>query len=68
MWMSHYFVFGLPAVVWPFTYFGSQTVNNFYMLVNYYVGTIVGGSIALASVLLFISALFDFTAVGKLIT
>ena len=68
MWMSHYFVFGLPAIVWPFSYFGSQTVNNFYMLVNYYVGTIVGGGIALASAIFFIFALVDFTAVGNLLT
>ena len=66
MWKSHYFVFQLPAIVFPLTFLGSQTVNHFYMLLNYWVGTVLGGIIALISTLLWIVALIRYTPYGDL--
>ena len=43
-WMSHFFVFGFPTMIWPFTYLGSQVVNDFYILVLFWVNTIFGGA------------------------
>ena len=62
MWMSHYFIFQLPAIVFPLTFLGSQTINHFYILLNYYVGTIVGGVAAATTVVFFIIAAFTYTA------
>lgn len=56
MWMSHYFVFQLPAIIWPLTYLGSQTVNHFYILINFWIGTIGGGAIASIATVLWIVA------------
>ena len=68
MWISHYFVFQVPAIIWPFTYLGSQTVNYFYILVNYWVGTVMGGVFAAIGSLLFIfaAATLDCNAAGAL--
>ena len=42
MWVSHYFVFGIPSMLWPFTYFGIQAVNDMYLLLTFYLATLMG--------------------------
>jgi hypothetical protein len=61
MWMSHYFVFQLPAIIFPFTFFGSQAVNHFYILVNYWIGLIGGGIVAAIVTVAFIITLATHT-------
>ena len=67
MWKSHYFVFQLPALVFPLTFVAkSLTVNHFYILINYWIGTVLGGIIASVSTLLWIIALIRYTPYGDL--
>ena len=39
MYASHFFIFLPMAVLWPFTYFGSSVVVNFYNIANLYLGS-----------------------------
>ena len=66
MWMSHYFVFQLPAIIAPLTYFGSQSINDMYIFINYWVGTMMGGVVAAYTTLMFNIALATFTEVDGL--
>jgi len=61
MWMSHYFVYQLPAIIFPFTFFGSLSVNQFYILVNYWIGLFGGGIIAAITTVAFIITLATHT-------
>lgn len=57
MWIAHYAVFQFPALVFPFTFFGSQTVNHFYMLMNWWMGLIGGSAVAAVTLIMFIIAI-----------
>ena len=64
MWISHYLVFQLPAIVFPLTLLGSQTINQFYILVNYWLGTLAGGVVASITALFWLVAIFTYTSVS----
>lgn len=57
MWMAHYAVFQFPALIFPFTFLGSQTVNHFYMLMIWWMGLIGGGTVASVVVISFVVAI-----------
>lgn len=60
LWISHFLVYQLPALLFPFTFLHSQTVNDFYMLINYWVATWLGFSTTMTNTLLFLIALIKF--------
>ena len=68
MWMSHYFIYQIPAFVWPFTYYSYVSINHFYMLVNYWVGYVAGGIASGITIVLFLIAFLTFTESGDLLT
>ena len=53
MTVAHAFVFGLPALLWPFTYLGSQTVNDMYILMSYFLVILAGLGVASLTTLLY---------------
>ena len=57
MWIAHYAVFQFPALVFPFTFLGSQTVNHFYMLMNFWMGLIGGGVVVSLVMISFVVAI-----------
>ena len=61
MWMSHYFVFQLPAIIALLTFLGNQSINHFAIFLNYWVGTVIGGITAIITTLTFFIALSTFT-------
>ena len=63
MWMSHYFIYQLSAIVFPFTFFGSTVVNDFYILINYWISTVVGGGNTLVVFILFLMGMSSYTQV-----
>lgn len=65
MYMSHYFVFGLAALLWPFTFLGSQVVNDFFMLENFFVTTILGFIFVTINLILFLMAWAGYKATDK---
>ena len=65
MWMSHYFVFQLPAIIFPLTFLDSQVINHFYILINYWIGTLVGGVDAAVVLVFWIIAAITFTEVDS---
>ena len=64
MWKAHYFVFQIPAIVSIFTAFGSQTVNHFYILLNFWVGVVLGGFVVFLNFLFWLIALVQFVPYG----
>ena len=66
MWMSHFFIYQLPAIIFPFTFFHIITVNQMYILVNHWIGKVVGGMAVIGTEVLFALALVqtsDWTAI-----
>ena len=61
MMLSHSFVFSVPALLFPFTFFNNLIVNRFYILTSYWVGLIAGGFITSITTLLFIVTLATHT-------
>lgn len=66
MWMSHYFVFQLPAILAPLGVFGNLSINQMYIFINYWVGTIIGAFAAIYTVMMFLVAIVTFTDVDGL--
>ena len=67
MWMSHWFIYQIPAIVFPFTFFHNQTVNHFYILVNHWIGQVIAGIAVVITEALFFLALVttqDHTAIS----
>jgi len=56
MYISHYLIFGLGSVLWPFTYLNSQVVNDFYILENFWVSLILGTVFVTINTVLFMMA------------
>ena len=67
MWMTHYFVFQLPAIVSLMTFLGNQSINHFAILLNFWVGTVVGGFTAAVTTIMFVIALATYSQVGDLV-
>mmetsp|Transcript_29189 Transcript_29189/g.38859 ORF Transcript_29189/g.38859 Transcript_29189/m.38859 type:complete len:178 (+) Transcript_29189:796-1329(+) len=65
MYVSHYFVFGLPATLWPFTYFGSQAVNDMYILLSYFLVTLAGLAVVSLNTALFTLAYLTYDTNAK---
>ena len=65
MWMSHFFIYAVPVFVWPFTYFNIPEINMFYIMVNYWVGTIIAGINAIIVSVLFLMAMASFEDVAE---
>lgn len=65
MWVGHFFFFGLPAVLWPFTYFGSQAVNDFYLLLAYYSATVAGLGVISVTTVLFLMAYASYSTTSE---
>lgn len=63
MWMSHFFIYAVPFFIWPFTYFNVPEINMFYILVNYWVGTLLAGINASIVSVLFLMAMAGFEEV-----
>lgn len=68
MWMTHYFVFQLPAIVGLMTFLGNQSINHFAIFLNFWVGTVVGGFTATVTTIMFVIALATYSPVGNLLT
>jgi hypothetical protein len=47
MYASHFFIFLPMAILWPFTYFGSSVVVDFYNIANLFLGTYGTASVVL---------------------
>ena len=67
MWMSHYFVFQLPAIIAPLSYFGNLSINQFYMFLNFWVGTVGGAIAATITTITFLIAYLTFTNTDDLL-
>ena len=59
--MSHYFVFQLPAILAPLSVFGNLSINQMYIFINYWVGTIIGAFAAIYTTFMFLVAILNFT-------
>ena len=66
MWMSHYFVFQLSAIIAPLSVFGNLSINQMYIFINYWVGTIIGAFAAIYTTVMFLVAIMTFTEVDGL--
>ena len=42
---GHFLVFTLPAFLFPFTFLDNSTVNRFYILVGYWIGSMLGSAV-----------------------
>ena len=65
---SHFLVFTIPTFLFPFTFLDNLTVNRFYILVSYWVGSELGGAVYTFISLMFILTLAthtDLPSVGR---
>lgn len=42
---GHFLVFNLPAFLFPFTFLDNLTVNRFYIIVSYWIGSMLGSAV-----------------------
>ena len=62
MWVFHYVIFGIPAVLWPFTYLGIQPINDVYIFDTNYVVPLIGLAVVSTSIVMFMIAYASYEA------
>ena len=62
LWTMHWTIFSPMAFLWPFTYFGSSVIVDFYDIANWYLGTLAASGLYATVACLFALAALNFTS------